>query len=360
MQIAFIPTGNAGVSFYRVWQPAEALRARGHKVAVMWYKHDMIDAHPWEFELGNFNSIYSDLKQAFKWAQVVVCQKLHTEESLRAILSLKTQYKKPVLMELDDNIFSIPEANAAVGYYDPGAFHMKLSHQQMKQSDGMVVSTPDLAEVCGTINKHVYISQNVIDLKLWRGNSSHPRRSKNITIGWFGGGNHNADLEIAYRALCSVAAARPKVQVKVMCGAPKPDWFQQKPNMRWLHDYTTIDKYPKLVRKLKLDIGLAPLVDNAFNRSKSNLRWLEYSALGIPCVASNVGHFTQTITPGSTGILVENDGWKTAIETLIESTEYRLELGMAAQQIIEHHWNPQTSAKQYEQIFKEVRRKCQA
>jgi hypothetical protein len=38
----------------------------------------------------------------------------------------------------------------------------------------------------------------------------------------------------------------------------------------------------------KIDLLLAPLINNAFNRSKSNIKWLEFSALGIPMVGQNM------------------------------------------------------------------------
>jgi hypothetical protein len=38
----------------------------------------------------------------------------------------------------------------------------------------------------------------------------------------------------------------------------------------------------------KMDLLIAPLVDNPFNRCKSNIKWLEFSALGIPMAGQNI------------------------------------------------------------------------
>jgi hypothetical protein len=39
---------------------------------------------------------------------------------------------------------------------------------------------------------------------------------------------------------------------------------------------------------LKCHVGIAPLLDTPFNRCKSNLKLLEYGAVGLPTIASNV------------------------------------------------------------------------
>ena len=38
-------------------------------------------------------------------------------------------------------------------------------------------------------------------------------------------------------------------------------------------------EYPQMLAMLDLDIGLSPLADTPFNRSKSHIKWLDYAAL---------------------------------------------------------------------------------
>jgi glycosyltransferase involved in cell wall biosynthesis len=49
------------------------------------------------------------------------------------------------------------------------------------------------------------------------------------------------------------------------------------------------------------DIGLSPLRDTQFARSKSPLKALEYGALGIPVVAANVEPYASFVRHGETG-----------------------------------------------------------
>ncbi|HBO4144623.1 TPA: O-antigen biosynthesis protein, partial [Pseudomonas aeruginosa] len=49
-----------------------------------------------------------------------------------------------------------------------------------------------------------------------------------------------------------------------------------------------IERYPRALAALDLDLALAPVEQNLFNECKSNLRLLEYGACGFPVVCSDV------------------------------------------------------------------------
>ena len=46
--------------------------------------------------------------------------------------------------------------------------------------------------------------------------------------------------------------------------------------------------YPREMINRGVDLLVAPLIDNRFNRCKSNIKWLEMSALGIPMIGQNI------------------------------------------------------------------------
>ena len=71
-------------------------------------------------------------------------------------------------------------------------------------------------------------------------------------------------------------------------------------------------------------VGLAPIVPIPFNRSKSNLKFLEYSAQRIATVASNFGPYAGTIQDGETGLLVsDNKDWYDKIKYLLDHDDER-------------------------------------
>ena len=57
------------------------------------------------------------------------------------------------------------------------------------------------------------------------------------------------------------------------------------------HPGTSILNYPERLRQLELNVMVAPCIDNEFNRCKSNIKWLEACALGIPLLASDIAAY---------------------------------------------------------------------
>jgi hypothetical protein len=54
-----------------------------------------------------------------------------------------------------------------------------------------------------------------------------------------------------------------------------------------------IFNYPHEMQIRKIDLLIAPLIDNEFNRCKSNIKFLEFSALGIPMCGQNISTYNQ-------------------------------------------------------------------
>ena len=71
----------------------------------------------------------------------------------------------------------------------------------------------------------------------------------------------------------------------------------------------------------EIDIGIYPLpIDDDWVLSKSGLKALQYMAVGVPMVATNVGSTpTGVVKHGRNGLLVETeDQWLEALEQLID------------------------------------------
>lgn len=55
--------------------------------------------------------------------------------------------------------------------------------------------------------------------------------------------------------------------------------------------------YPYQMEQRKIDLLVAPLCKNRFNQCKSNIKWLEFSALGIPMLLQNLVTYTPYVDP---------------------------------------------------------------
>ncbi len=85
---------------------------------------------------------------------------------------------------------------------------------------------------------------------------------------------------------------------------------------------------PWMMKNLSWDVGIAPLEDTIFNRCKSDIKFLDYSALGVPGIYSRVPSYKETIHHLETGYLVENtpSAWTEALAELLTNNELRTQL----------------------------------
>jgi len=67
-----------------------------------------------------------------------------------------------------------------------------------------------------------------------------------------------------------------------------------RPYLKEFHPFGNFDEYPARLAALNLDIAVAPLEEIPFNRGKSNLRLLEYGALGIPVICTDIDPYRNS------------------------------------------------------------------
>lgn len=147
-------------------------------------------------------------------------------------------------------------------------------------------------------------------------------------LGWIGNGAHYADDLIAQLAgpLAKIAQTRAiKFRIVGACGVSA--LYERFGAISGL-EMEFIDAVdwssPQAVSEAiaPFEIGLYPLDSGPFNDYKCGFKALEYMALGIPVVASNVAANRDIVVDGKTGFLVDSaDGWVAAIESLVSAPD---------------------------------------
>ena len=89
---------------------------------------------------------------------------------------------------------------------------------------------------------------------------------------------------------------------------------------------------------LKIDIGLMPLTSDKWSEGKCGFKLIQYLALGIPAIASNVGVNSVIIDHNSTGIMCNTDKeWKDGLAKLLDDFSLRSQMGARGRdQIVEN------------------------
>lgn len=203
-----------------------------------------------------------------------------------------------LVYELDDDVFALCDEtanpNSAVWPRLIGNVAANLAC-----ADVVTVSTAPLAAVVSAYTSApVHVVPNAIPQSLI--DSALDPRVRPGTLGWSGSATHNGDWasdgnaravfqwlnahNVGWRL--ATIGSRPAPLEQAQAGFNRAFWWQQ--------DGTPdIAEYYSLLRTT-FDVGLAPLARTRFNASKSDLRLLELSALGIPWVGTDFGPYART------------------------------------------------------------------
>jgi glycosyltransferase involved in cell wall biosynthesis len=226
----------------------------------------------------------------------------------------------PLVVEVDDLLFDaelLPEGDT------DWSVHVTAVGELMRAADLVSVSTDVIAERAMTLNPNVSTIANHLDERLWFHEATDGAAADDgaapLRLLYMGSKTHDADLHLLEPVLGELRdrLERP-VELDVIGGTSRDvTWFNKVPVPR------NTANYPAFARWLATmapghRVALAPLIDTPFTRAKSDLKWLEYTALGLPGVFSKVSAYAGTVTDGETGLLVDNEpgAWVAAIERL--------------------------------------------
>jgi GT2 family glycosyltransferase/glycosyltransferase involved in cell wall biosynthesis len=225
----------------------------------------------------------------------------------------------PLIFELDDDLMALEDDPKYGG-------HVGALRALTEAATLVTVSTPALADSVTGLARDVAVIPNALDERLWFGPIADSDRTEpqadagSIRVLYMGTRTHAEDLRLLEPVLRRLREdGGVDVRLEVI-GAEPPgpgqDWYRRLdvpgakvvyPNfVRWLRDQA--DRW---------DVAVAPLVDKSFNRSKSDLKFLEYAALGLPTVVSDVEAY-RSVRDGVSGRKVGNDvdEWAAALLSL--------------------------------------------
>ena len=339
--VLFVLRDTSGCGFYRCLQPALALRRRGL--------------------MNTITDVQNTTREHIMQADLVVIQSPGAITLMQA-LNFALEQKKPVIVEIDDFLHSISPYNPGYEAWRPETLYLHRFVEACKRAQAMTVSTPQLAREYGVFNKNIYVLPNYLNEDKWTLNQTK-QQDGIVRIGWAGGNAHIQDLEMVVPVIQKIIKEyKGKVKFESMgllkqelkAAFPLVEYHDKCPSCGFQGECVThagehLDNYPQVLASHGWDIAIAPVVNNAFNNCKSDLKLKEYSAVGFPTVASSVTPYEEAKDLGCDVLLAKNfEEWYNNIKTLIDNPEKRTAMVRKNSEWIKSQWIDENATKYFE------------
>lgn len=253
----------------------------------------------------------------------------------------------PLIFDVDDAIDLRPP-----GFPPTWRTHLFGCDDKLEQlsrlAHTMVVGNEHLASRVREWCPRVEVIPTVLDLRGFDKAKVRQRpRQRAVVIGWIGSPLTTPYLELVRPALARLAKDFPLTLRTV--GAARLDWPEISLDQReW-----TKDSADELVRSF--DIGIMPLSDDEWSRSKCGTKILQYFVEAIPVVASPVGMNRDALDNGRAGLMAESsEQWYQGLRTLINNDDVYQGLSAAGRKRVEERYNVELYSEQWHRILQSV------
>lgn len=280
------------------------------------------------------------------WCDVVIfCR--NTEPAYGHLLNAAICAGKPVIFDLDDNFWDIPyDTDPELARYHRLPPRLAQLEKYLSFSSLVRVYSPVLADRVSAFSKKIKMLKSGFDFSLV--SAKVPKKTGNTSIVY---ATSRIVDDQYHEFLSGIIRVLDVYQDKVtltICGC-KPRELAGRRGVNLIPLYPDYDKFLMDFHAQGFDIGLAPLPNTIFHRSKNNTKFRDYGACRVAGVYSNIDVYSSCIEDGRTGILVENtpEGWFEGVSRLIENPALTENIKEAAykriydnyrQELVEDEW----------------------
>lgn len=328
-----------GCGHVRVIQPLRELARHGHEVTLTTHADD---------------STIENLKNGSKY-DVIVGQRFTGYSGMSAWRRARNPLNR-LVFEVDDDMFNIEKINSTAHKEFTQVEVQEALKTYSSMADLITVTTETLAQLqrdtLGVTNVAVLpncVPEYVLDLP--RSTGRRPR------IGWCGGASHGLDIHEAASSVRRFMGRNPEWDLFIAGTDFRPSFNLRNWDQAIFEKWKQINELEReYYQMLDFEIGIAPVRDTVFGRSKSAIKALEYNARGIPVIASDVKPYQEYIVHGENGFLVkEPHEWGKYLKLLVDNPDLRAEMGEKAKVhasalTLEANWKKWEAA--YEGLFR--------
>lgn len=224
---------------------------------------------------------------------VVVWQRIAMDErQVMVVAEFAERSGALTVYDLDDNLFDLDDEAERIAYADK----LKAVKRSLRVADQVWCSTVELADRVSGFSRHrPRVMVNALDPGLWGAPPTLARQDDGVQhLMYMGTRTHAADLALLSQAMDLLEARQPgRFRLDIVGVASE---YPERPWMRALQIPSHVGaSYPAFVHWIRQQevchLGMAPLLASPFNECKSCIKVLDYAALGMPTLASDVAAY---------------------------------------------------------------------
>ncbi|MFW2439057.1 MAG: glycosyltransferase family 4 protein [Arenicellales bacterium] len=307
--------------------------------------------------------IYRNLPTANK---AIVFHRVNLDPHTSAVLAYARAKGLVAIYDTDDLLYTDEANNHLAGFLREknqdrnNNLDMYRGYQEMMQRcDVVLVSTNYLKERAERFHSDVRLVKN--GLSKWFEKKAdiviahqHINDNRKVTIAYLSGSkHHDIDFKIVEEVLLKLLDEVPQAHLLIVGKINYSDLFH---NYGDRFHYIPFMKYEEYWRVFEdIDINIAPLnMDDAFVQARSEIKYMEAGVFGVPTIASPTQTYCEAIDNEVTGLLVKNDGWYNALQSLLLDGEKRTRLGEAARADVLENYSHDVRALQWDNMISEI------
>lgn len=299
MRVLAIMPGISPSTVINVISPLKALHDRGDIEGVIRLEHEVTP---------------SEVASADR---IILCR--NQEPIYQPIYDLARELGIPMIYDLDDHLLGVPKGSFSYGYFNHPAREAQYEHM-LRSADLVRVHSPVLRDLVRPYNANVRLRWAAVDWSLVP--PELPPLTLNPVHVVYAAQRESG--EKLYRLMQSDLHAlleRHADRVRLHFLGYNPPDLRGYPSVTcqpFEADYAAF--FSKFTR-FGYAIGLAPMLDDLFHNSKTNIKFRDYAAAGAAGIYSDVPLYNTTVIDGETGLLVSNEPGSllAAIDRLIDN-----------------------------------------
>lgn len=176
------------------------------------------------------------------------------------------------------------------------------------------------------------IVHNALNFDLYPEGKFIPKDKKKdeIRIGWQGGVSHMGDWEEIKEPLAKVLSDYPEVTLHIL-GSYYKNQFKEFENRITRYPWYPFRGYTFRLKTLGLDGAIIPLESKPFNEFKSEIKFTEFTQLGVPSVVKSMLPYSEVITEQNSYPYKDNVEFEVKLRAMLED----IKAGRAQNKVVE-------------------------